>query len=217
MSAATALSNRQQIIGRRPGLEPYYAIAEQSSSRVLLQSHPRANTKAGGGIAVRGAIMVVLAILLLYMGFVSSAPGAGGGLGVLLVLLIIGGVLGGMGVVRIVGGLAVATTENIITIDAEQGVIEYTQTNRIARPRTQTLSFGSIGRLQLRPRLFVTAGWLSRRYRIVALELVTDKEQIWLVDSAVSLEAITPAANALATILDRDIEVVEATNETGQA
>lgn len=207
MSETTRPRARRQVVGRRPGLTPYYFIAEQTKERLVLQSHPNANKRAGYGAMARGGAFLLLALLIFCLGIVSGTQLPGGSFGSIAITTLVGGFLAGLGFLRLTGGLAVASTVNQITVDTQERTITFVQTNRIARERKQTLGFEQVAQLRFRSSFFITTGMLSRRYRILGFELVTTDGEVWLIDSAVTPDALEPTAAALATILERDIEV----------
>ncbi|MCG8353351.1 MAG: hypothetical protein MI924_36765 [Chloroflexales bacterium] len=207
MSETTRPRARRQVVGRRPGLTPYYFIAEQTQEHLVLQSHPDANKRAGYRVMARGGAFLLLALLIFCLGVISGAQLPGGSFGSIAITTLVGGFLAGLGFLRFTGGLAVASTANQITVDAQERTITFIQTNRIARQRKQTLGFEQVARLRFRPRFFITTGLLSRRYRIMGFELVTTDDEVWLIDSAVAPDALEATAVALATLLEQDIEV----------
>jgi hypothetical protein len=192
---------RRQRLGIRLSPEPYYAIAEQTPACLELASYPGANVKAsrlpmGCGIAV--ALLTPLIILGLFFG-------GGGESGAACFGAALGWPFVAIGFYIWTSGRAVATTRNWITIDREAQTIVYRQENKISRPRSQTLHFDQIDHLRLRPRTLVLSRLLRRSQQVVALEMITDEEFTWLVDSATSADDIRPTAHALAEIIERPL------------
>lgn len=205
MSTPTSGRIPQQRLGRRPGIEPYYTIAEQTATRLVLQSRPDANRRAGYAIIIRGGALFGLALLIIVSGFMGGALMPGGSFATLAFVVVIGGILGGLGFRRIIGGVAVASTTNRITVDADAGAITYAQVNRVARERTQALPIAAVEQLRLRSSVLIRGGMVSRRDPIVVLELVTSSGTAWFVDSAADRSALEPAATGLAAVLGREI------------
>jgi hypothetical protein len=192
---------RRQRLGIRLDTEPYYEVAEQTDTRLVLHSRPGANTRAG-----RLPMGCGIGVVLLMPVIIAAIAMSGGGVGSVVFGALIAWPFGAIGYLIWNSGRAVATTTNAIEFDAAQQKIIYTQSNRVGRPRSQTLAFDQIDHLRLRVRPFVSAGFPRRRMQVVALEMLTDEEHIWLVDSAEASEPLRPLAEALAALLDVRLE-----------
>jgi len=192
---------RRQRLGIRLDSEPYYEVTEQTDTRLVLTSRPGANAAAGRlpmGCGIGVALLMPLIIVATTIG--------GGGPGSVVFGALIAWPFAAIGYLIWNSGRAVATTENSITVDAEQQKITYMQRNRIGRTRSQTLAFDQIDHLRLRVRPFVTPGWPRRRMQVMALEMVTDEDHMWLVDSAETGTAVRPVADALREMLGVRLE-----------
>jgi hypothetical protein len=190
---------KRQLIGRRLGIEPYYAVTMRSPKRVELHSHPQEVRRPGLRIALGGAALLAVGLLLL----ISAALNAGRGDSFANVALVValGGLLGGIGGRRLLGGIAVATTRNSIVADATERIIVYTQSNRVARVRSQYLHFDQVRNLRRVERTLLTSGPLQRRVPLIILEFVLVEGEAWLVDSAADGAKLNEAAEALAEVL----------------
>ncbi|PDW03470.1 hypothetical protein [Candidatus Viridilinea mediisalina] len=203
MSEATQLPTQQQRVGRRLGLEPYYTVTAQDSAQLELTSRPEVNrTMALTTIGI-GTTLVILGLSLAISGIASAIAGAG--FGVAAIAAVLAGLIGGFGYQRIIGGYAILTTHNRITCDRNAGTITFWQDSKIGRAREQRIFFAQINGLRLRRRP-LAVGWPLRRITpIVALEL-TINDQIWVIDSANDPEALRPAAEGFARMLDRPLQ-----------
>ena len=203
MQAATSSDEHRQRLGRRLGLEPYYTLSANDGAQLRLDSRPEANRGPGRTILAGGALLLLLAALVALSGLYAAAMGIGftaGALGA-----VIGGLLGALGYQRILGGYAVLTTHNSIVADAGEAALSFTQGNRLAPERTQRLPFTQITVLRLRRRPLVV-GALFRRVRpIVALELLTRDNSVWVVDSAEDAEQLRAAAEGLSELLGMEL------------
>jgi hypothetical protein len=193
---------RRQRLGIRLDTEPYYEITEQNDTRLVLQSRPGANAAAGR--APKGCGIGVM--LLMPVIIVAVMIGGGGGVGSAVFGALIAWPFAAIGYLIWNSGRAVATTRNMITVDAAQQKITYTQSNRVGRMRSQTLAFDQIVQLRMRVRPFVPPGMLRRRTQVVALEMLTDEGHTWLVDSAETKGQIASLASALAELLGVPLE-----------
>lgn len=190
----------RQRLGRRLGLDPYYVVAERGPDGLRLESRSDANQGVGRRIMALGGALVAVAALVAISGLYAASAGAGFAAGALGA--VVGGLLGAFGYQRIVGGYAVATTGNSIVADANAGVLRFTQTNRVARERSQTLPFTAIQTLRLRRRPLATGAIVKQMRSIVALELVAAGDNIWIVDSAADPEQLRPIAEGLSDVLN---------------
>ncbi|NJL34237.1 MAG: hypothetical protein HC893_10695 [Chloroflexaceae bacterium] len=111
-----------------------------------------------------------------------------------------------IGVLGWISGQALLTNGNTITVDTEQQTIVYTQQNRFHRLRSQTLHFDQLAGVRLKPRTVRTSGLFASLRSLMVLELVTDEEQVWIVDSASTAEPLQALANTSARILDLALE-----------
>jgi hypothetical protein len=196
MSRRTQQVQRQRL-GLRPSLEPYYQMVEHTPTRLLLESRPNANAGAGRVFGGCGLVLVVLSLCVLSGSYSTGQDVTTTLAGIITALPC--AVIGSLG---LMAGLTIGTTRNTITVDTEAGTLHYTQSNRLARrTRTQALALDHIARLRFHPRPFQPPGMLRRQRTIVALEAITHDEDVWLVDSAEVLEALTPTADALSAVL----------------
>lgn len=200
---------RRQRLGMRPGLEPYYAIVEHTPTRLVLRSQARANARVGYIFMARGAVLGLLALFGFCAGYFALVQNGADALGAVVLATLCGGVLGGLGFAGLVGGWAIASTTNSITVDADTRTIRFAQSSHVlhrARERTQTLYFDQIARLRLRSITFLPPGFLRRKRQIVALEMVTDEQYAWLVDSAAERIALQSTAAALSEVLGLEVQ-----------
>jgi uncharacterized integral membrane protein len=199
---------RRQRLGLRLDTTPYYTIAEHTDTCLVLQSRPDANARPGYVVMGCGTLVGLLTpILIMALIINGSRPVNDAFFGALLgwpFILI--------AVLAWNSGRALATTSNTITVDQEARTIVYVQHNRVHRQRSQTLQFDQIARLRLRLRWFKPFGLFQRRRKIAALEMVTDEDFTWLVDSAAEAADLMPTAAAMSDVLGlpltRDSEVV---------
>jgi hypothetical protein len=194
MNIATNRAHRQ-MLGKRMGLTPYYSIAENTASRLILRSQPGANARAGYIFAGCGSILTLISISLFCLGYTSSMDDFSAFFSSMLLSWPCG-VVGGLGVI---GGLAIAKTINTITIDTNERTIIYSQKAR--RERTQMLDFDQIAYLRMSTQAFYPPRFVRRLHTIAVLECITDEQHAWLIDSASDVEAIEPVADALCQIL----------------
>lgn len=209
MSESTPRRARRQRLGMRLGPEPYYALAEHTGTRLVLESRPEANKPAGYLLMARGAIFALVALFALCVSLITLVQNIDDAVGVVVLSTVCAGLLGGLAFSGLVGGWGIASTRNTIVADASAQTVVYTQRNRVlrqTRERTQTLPFAHIVGVCLRPRPFLTSGLRRRREQIMALELVTDDQQVWVVDSARDPAALMPTATALATVLGLELK-----------
>lgn len=195
---------RRQRLGLRLGLELYYTIVEQTPTRLRLESRPGANARAGHTFMGCGGAIALITPLLILSLFIAGTQSIGDVVfGVLLSWPF--AVIGLMGWTS---GRAIATTHNSITIDRDADTIVYEQQNQVSRKRSQTLHIDQIVAVRLRLRSFTPPGLFRRPRKIVALEMVTDEEFIWLVDSTIEREAILPTAQAVSDVLGIELTIV---------
>lgn len=202
MAETIVIEGVEQRLGRRLGLEPYYRVAEQAPGRLRLESRPELNRPTGLTVVGVGVTLLLVAVLIAVSGLISA--GSGTGFAVAALAAVLGGLLGGLGYQRIVGGYAILTTRNQITFDGAAGTISFDQGSRVGKPRRQILPFARVSGLRLRRRP-LAVGWLRQVRLIVALELISGA-QVWIVDSAAEAEALHGTAVAIATVLGRDFE-----------
>jgi hypothetical protein len=192
---------RRQRLGMRLSPEPYYAIVEQTPTHLELESYPGANAKAGRlpmGCGVAVALLTPLIIFGLFIG-------GGGEPGAVCFGAALGWPFAAIGFYIWASGRAVATTRNWITIDRDEQTIVYKQENNINRLRAQTLHFDQIDHLRLRPRPLMLSRFPRRVQQVIVLEMVTDEDFTWIVDSAANIEDIQPIAQGLAELLERPL------------
>ncbi|GEM_PF-681624 len=214
MSEPTSTSRRirRQRLGLRPGTEPYYRITEHTDTRLVLDSQPGANRRAGYRFMARGTALLLLGFIFFCVTYTTLAEQAEGAFLSVAFGTIVMGLLGWFGLSSLVSGWAIATTGNTITLDTAARSLVYIQRSRVLhrmRERTQTLHLEQVARLRLRPRTFKPPGLLQRPRPIVALEFVTDEGNTWLIDSADDSAALQPAATAVAQMLGLELEVRE--------
>jgi hypothetical protein len=190
-----AASLRQQL-GRRLGVEPYYRIDQDGPERLVLLAQPELNRSAGRTLLLIGAAFLGLALVLLIGGAV--AAGQGVGFGPVAITVALGGLLGGIGMQRIVGGRAVLSTRN--QIELTPAGVTYRQSSAGFPERSQHVPIDRItgARLRRRP---LAVGTIARRVQpIVVLELLVGPE-VWIVDSAADVAALRPTVEALCRVL----------------
>ncbi len=203
MQAATSSDEHRQRLGRRLGLEPYYTLSAAGEAQLRLDSRPEGNRGPGRTILAGGALLLLLAALVAFSGLYAAAMGVGftaGALGA-----VVGGLLGALGYRRILGGYAVLTTHNSIVADAGEAALSFTQGNRLAPARTQRLPVTQIAALRLRRRPLVVCTIFRRVRPIVALELLTSDNSVWVVDSAEDAERLRGAAEGLSELLGMEL------------
>jgi hypothetical protein len=193
----------QQRLGRRLGLRPYYTVAERGPALLRLESQPGANRPLARGLFVTGALLLAAAALIIVSAL--YAAGSGAGFAVAALGAVVGGLLGAVGYQRALGGYAVASTRNTVVADAAQRTLSFTQGNRLAPVRTQSLPFDAVRAIRLRRRPYRTGGPLGRVQPVVALELVTEGDEVWIVDSAEGAEQLRPVAEGLSEILGMEL------------
>jgi hypothetical protein len=191
---------RRQLVGRRLALAPYYTISEQHAEYLVLTSQPGANSPAGNRVIAGGLLLLALALFILISGGLSAFQ-PGGSIGLLAISMGIGGLLMGLGFVRLMGGIAVATTANRILVDRRTRSIDFVQHNRVARERKQTVPFEELRTLRLMQRRLVSGGFMGRVYPVTVLELVLAGNAVWIIDSAHQAGDLDAVATALSTIL----------------
>ncbi len=193
---------RRQVIGKRVGLDSYYGITEHTTDRLVLESPPHANRKAGYTFATVGGTLLLLSLSLFCISYISSM----GELGPFLMGMICSWPFGVLGGVAIIGGLAIAKTINTITIDAHEQKITYMQKSR--RARTQHIDFAEVDRVRLSWQRFVPPGIFVRPRQIAVVELLTNDDDVWVVDSATDPTVLVPIATALAEMVGVKLEQV---------
>lgn len=186
----------RQRLGRRVGLTPYYRIDTHTPERLVLISQAELNRPAGRRLLLLGGALLIGALVLLISGAVAAGQGAG--FGPVAITVALGGLFGGLGIQRIVGGRAVLSVRNRIEVTAEG--VRYVQVSTGFPEQSQQLPATRISGVRLRRRP-LAVGTIVRRVRpIVALELLADNE-VWIVDSAGEAEALWPTARALCDVL----------------
>jgi hypothetical protein len=192
---------RRQRLGIRLSPEPYYAIAERTPTSLVLESYPGANAKAGRLPMILGVAIALLTPLLIFGIYI----GSGGESGAVCFGAALGWPFAAVGFYVWTSGRAVATTSNRITVDREAQTIVFMQENKISRQRSQTLNFDQIDHLRLRSRLLVLSRFPRRSQQVVALEMVTDEDFVWLIDSAIHGDAMLPTAQVFAETAERSL------------
>jgi hypothetical protein len=203
MSRSRTITGSRQRLGRRLALTTYYQINEQRDDYLQCESFANANQQAGIGILAGGAVLMLLAVVIVFSGF--SAGAQGGGFGAYAIATIIGGLLAGFGYRQIVGGYAVMTTRNTLIADGAEQELRLEQTNRIAGERIQRIGFAQISGVRLRRRPLIIGRILRRVIQIVALEIIVDEEHVWVIDTDIEVEQLRPIAEGLSTVLQREL------------
>jgi hypothetical protein len=202
MARPITIEGTQQRLGRRLGESPYYRVAERGPGRLELESRPELNRPTALAVIGSGVALLVVAVLIALSGLISA--GAGAGFAVAALAAVLGGLLGGLGYQRLVGGYAVLTTRNRIVIDAGEETITFTQGSRVGKPREQRVPFNRVSGLRLRRRP-LAAGLLRRVHPVVALELIVGS-QVWIIDSAADAAELREVAVAVAEALGREFD-----------
>jgi hypothetical protein len=191
----------RQRIGRRLGVVPYYRIAEQAPDQLGLVAQSELNRPAGRRILLIGVLLLILATVLLISGAVAAGQGAG--FGPVAITVALGGLFGGFGMQRIVGGRAVLSVRNRIEVTPEH--VLFVQQSAGYPEQTQELPITAITGARLRRRPLAVGALMRRVQPIVALELLAGDE-VWIVDSAADAEALRPTAEALCRVLGIGLE-----------
>lgn len=192
---------KRQLLGRRLGTEPYYTIAEYTDNWLLLRSRPEANVDVGRMFIAVGGVLILLAVGLFCVGMSSFIRG--GGPGPFLLSALISSPVGVLGILGFLGGLAISKTVNTIAVDVDQQTITYTQ--KAKRERQQVLDFDQIAYIRFSTRVINTAFILKRPQPVAVLELITNGNVPWIVDSAADPNALEPVTQALAKLLGVDV------------
>ncbi|MCX7791871.1 MAG: hypothetical protein N2378_14620 [Chloroflexaceae bacterium] len=210
MAKPITIEGTQQRLGRRLGESPYYRVVERGPGRLELESRPELNRPTALAIIGGGAALLVVAVLIALSGLISA--GLGTGFAGAALSAVLGGLLGGLGYQRLVGGYAVLTTRNRIVIDAGEQTITFTQSSRVGKAREQRVPFNRVSGLRLRRRP-LAAGLLRRVRPIVALELIVGA-QVWIVDSAADAAELREVAVAVAEALGREFDTATVPDAT---
>lgn len=193
------LEGSQQRIGRRLAVTPYYEVINDDAGQLELASRPAANRTVGLQVMGLGLGLIVIAVVIATSGLLSLSGGAGFAVGAFAA--VIGGLLGGLGYQRIVGGYAILTTRNQVSYDPETTTLSLRQWSKVGKVRVQRLQRDQIRALRLRRRPLVV-GWPIRRTQaIVALELIVGEATVWVIDTAADPAALRPTAEALSEAL----------------
>ena len=219
MSAVESQSrqSRSQQLGMRPGTEPYYTIAEQTETRLVLQSKPKGNARVGYQFMARGAVFALVALFALCSGFFALTQGIEGAFGSVVLATLCSGVLGGLGFSSLIGGWGITNTSNSITVDVDAQTIIYHQRSKVFRQvkeRTQQLTFDQIAQVRLRKQETNIPGLFQQRRVITALEMVTHTQAVWFIDSATDPATLMPTATTLAAVLGKELESTDSHNST---
>lgn len=186
----------RQRLGRRLGLTPYYRIAEQTSAQLQLIAKPELNRPAAQRTLLFGGALLAFAAVLLISGAIAAGQGAG--FGPVAITVALGGLFGGLGMQRIVGGRAILSVQNRIA--ATPAAVIYYQSSAGYPERTQRLPAAAITGARLRRRPLAVGTIVRRIQPIIVLELLAGDE-VWIVDSALDAEALRPTAEALCAVL----------------
>ena len=201
--------HQRQILGRRLGVEAYYQLAQSDNSEevvVRLVSHASHNRQIGLQIIIGGGVLSIFALAFLISGAVMA--GQGGEFSLVALVIVLGGIFGGFGARRLIGGVAVLTTTNTIELDTQD--LRFMQHDRVGGSRQQRLAREEIAGLQLRQRMLLTGGLVQRRVPIAILTVIDRANNLWLIDSAADPPSLAPAAEALAKALELEIETQSA-------
>ncbi|RMG51747.1 MAG: hypothetical protein D6716_05185, partial [Chloroflexi bacterium] len=153
---------------------------------------------------ISGGLLMFFAMVILIAGVLAALQELGFAVAGLSAAL--AGLLGGLGIQRLVGGYAIATTTNEISLDSDTFVIR--QVSRVGRPREQRIARTAIRGLRLRPYRIVTGGLIRRLQPVLVLEMLVGDE-VWILDSAAVPAALQPLVNALALALAMSVERVQ--------
>lgn len=186
-------SSLRQRLGRRLSPLPYYEVIVAEPDRLHLRSYPQANRSHALPSFISGGLLMFFAMVILIAGVLAALQELGFAVAGLSAAL--AGLLGGLGIQRLVGGYAIATTTNEISLDSDTFVIR--QVSRVGRPREQRIARTTIRGLRLRPYRIVTGGLIRRLQPVLVLEMLVGDE-VWILDSAAVPAALQPLVNALA-------------------
>jgi hypothetical protein len=197
-------SSLRQRLGRRLSPLPYYEVIVAEPDRLHLRSYPQANRSHALPSFISGGLLMFFAMVILIAGVLAALQELGFAVAGLSAAL--AGLLGGLGIQRLVGGYAIATTTNEISLDSDTFVIR--QVSRVGRPREQRIARTAIRGLRLRPYRIVTGGLIRRLQPVLVLEMLVGDE-VWILDSAAVPAALQPLVNALALALALSVERVQ--------
>lgn len=197
-------SSLRQRLGRRLSPLPYYEVIVAEPDRLHLRSNPQANRSHALPSFISGGLLMFFAMVILIAGVLAALQELGFAVAGLSAAL--AGLLGGLGIQRLVGGYAIATTTNEISLDSDTFVIR--QVSRVGRPREQRIARTAIRGLRLRPYRIVTGGLIRRLQPVLVLEMLVGDE-VWILDSAAVPAALQPLVNALALALAMSVERVQ--------
>lgn len=197
-------SSLRQRLGRRLSPLPYYEVIVAEPDRLHLRSYPQANRSHALPSFISGGLLMFFAMVILIAGVLAALQELGFAVAGLSAAL--AGLLGGLGIQRLVGGYAIATTTNEISLDSDTFVIR--QVSRVGRPREQRIARTAIRGLRLRPYRIVTGGLIRRLQPVLVLEMLVGDE-VWILDSAAVPAALQPLVNALALALAMSVERVQ--------
>lgn len=201
---AMVTSPLRQRLGRRLSPLPYYEVIVAEPDRLHLRSYPQANRSHALPSFISGGLLMFFAMVILIAGVLAALQELGFAVAGLSAAL--AGLLGGLGIQRLVGGYAIATTTNEISLDSDTFVIR--QVSRVGRPREQRIARTAIRGLRLRPYRIVTGGLIRRLQPVLVLEMLVGDE-VWILDSAAVPAALQPLVNALALALAMSVERVQ--------
>ncbi len=197
-------SSLRQRLGRRLSPLPYYEVIVAEPDRLHLRSYPQANRSHALPSFISGGLLMFFAMVILIAGVLAALQELGFAVAGLSAAL--AGLLGGLGIQRLVGGYAIATTTNEISLDSDTFIIR--QVSRVGRPREQRIARTAIRGLRLRPYRIVTGGLIRRLQPVLVLEMLVGDE-VWILDSAAVPAALQPLVNALALALAMSVERVQ--------
>ncbi|NJM08985.1 hypothetical protein HC891_26490 [Candidatus Gracilibacteria bacterium] len=104
---------------------------------------------------------------------------------------------------RLIGGIAIASTSNGITVDRDAGNIVYTQRNRVGGERTQSLPLATVAAVVLREQRLLSGSSIQRHLSITVLGLQISDGGFWIVDSAVDPRELDDLKRALEDAVDK--------------
>jgi hypothetical protein len=196
MSQQPALHPLQQQLGRRLAEQSYFRITEQTADSLRCDSLPTANRAFGVRIGLGGVLLLSIAAAVIIGGVFATAGNAA--FSNVATAALIGGVFGGIGIQRLVGGIAVATTRN--SLEIRDRTLTITQSSRIGKLRSQSIPVDAVRAVQLRRRSLLLGSVLRRRSEVVALEMSVG-EFTWILDGDRDPAVLQPLAVALLDVL----------------
>jgi hypothetical protein len=192
MSQSQSLHPLQQRLGRRLAAQSYFRIAEYSANCLRFTSLPTANWAVGLRIGSGGVLLLAIAAAVIIGGVFATYGNTA--FSNVATAALIGGVFGGIGIQRLIGGIAVATTRN--SLEIRDDLLTITQSSRVGKPRSQSIPVAAVRAVQLRRRTLVSGTLLRRPTAVVALELSVG-DFTWILDGDRDPAVLQPLAVAL--------------------